>query len=264
MLWPGDFLAQHILLQPELRVLPNLLGVVMAAGLDREGPGHARLESLEALEPPLVAAVMIVGAVEKERGRGDERHMRLGRDRREVDLLPGRLRRIDGRLGVHPDMLVPVILGVADAEIGDDRLHPGIGAEVPHQRAAIRIALGTEPARIDLLLTFQVAQHPSLDRVPDIVGRLPGIGDRLAVEALGVDRPADGAVHIPVPQGIGVLRVLLAVSRLAAVVERHHSPAIVHVILRNRGRAHPPMHVEKAGGLHRPSLHLVEAIDADF
>jgi hypothetical protein len=83
-----------------------------------------------------------------------------GRDRREVDLLPGRLRRLDGRLGVHPDLFVPVILGVADAEIGDDRLHPKV-RRADHE---IEVAQGRRVGRDDMDVDAQPVRRALIER----------------------------------------------------------------------------------------------------
>ncbi len=181
---PVDVLADDIFLQPELGVVAEFLGVVMAAGLDRERPRHAGPESLEGLLAAFVTAVMVVGPVQPETGGGDVRRVGLGRDGRQVQLLARRFLRFDVRHAVHPDTARAVIFQPADPEIGDDRLDPRIHAEIPHQRAAVGITLGPDPVRVDLRLGQQIAERPPLDGVPDIVRGLAGIGDRATILAL--------------------------------------------------------------------------------
>ena len=56
---PVHLFAEDVFLQPELAVVAQLVGVVMAAGLMGERPRHARLEHLECLLAALVPLSLI-------------------------------------------------------------------------------------------------------------------------------------------------------------------------------------------------------------
>ena len=205
---------------------------------------------------------MIVRAIQKQRGRRDERDMSFGHDRSQEDLFPWRLGRFDVRHVVKPDLLVAVIVVVPNAEVSHDRLHAPVAGEVPHQRAAIRIAHRSEPRAIDFLLLFEIAQHSALDRIPNVVGGLPGIGDELPAQPLRPRRPRDLRIHVPVPQLLRVLREVRPIARLPAVVMSHHSPALFDKRPIGVRHPHPAMHNEQPRSLRRPRLHAVPAVNS--
>ena len=80
MVRPIDVLVQNVFLQPELGVLPDVTGVVMASWLVGKRPSDVWLETLEELLALFVNTVVAVGAVEPETRRTDVRCVCLRSD----------------------------------------------------------------------------------------------------------------------------------------------------------------------------------------
>ena len=63
--------TKHMLLQPQLAVVPQLFGVVMPTCLDGKIPRHTRLKDLKGLAGTLMPTVVVIGAIEPQTSRGD-------------------------------------------------------------------------------------------------------------------------------------------------------------------------------------------------
>ena len=209
-------------------------------------------------------AVMVVRSVQPKSRRRDIRRMRLRRHRRQIDLFARTHFRKPVRLVIHPCLLAAVILVPADPEIGNCGFQTRIHAQVPHDRSAIGISFGTDTGRIHLFLRQQITQRATLNRIPDIIGGLLVIRDRLPTRGLRPNGRPLRLIHIPVLKRLRIFRIMRPITRFAAVAVRQHRPAVVHKIHIRTGSSHPAMHIQQPRRIPGTLFHRILTIHTDL
>ncbi len=165
---------------------------------------------------------------------------------------------------VHPDSPCTVILQPADSEIGDDRFHSWVHAQVPHDGTAVGVALCTDSVGIDFLLGQQVAEDSPLDGVPQVVLGLFGVGQLRPIWHSADDVFTPGFFHVPVAESGRIFGEMLAVTGFPTIVMCHDCPTFVDKSIVWRRCPHPTMHIHESRGILCVGIDCVFAVHTDF
>ena len=115
---------------------------------------------------------------------------------------------------IHPYRTIAVIGDPTNAEVSNNSFDSWVHAQIPHDRATIGIAFGSDALGIDFLLGEQVAECSALNRIPKVMRGRCRIRQLATVRHAIVNKTIAHllGLHVPVPHGLWILGVVRALS----------------------------------------------------